>query len=878
MMNLKTISTLCAAFSLAAAAFGETWKDSKGVTWEFSTMYSGGIQEATIKGATPAPQGVLTIPGTVSDGGIPCTVTKIGIDAFSQNKGITGVVIPASVTNISFCAFEQCPNLKSVTFKGAPPECDIGNSFWATPFYDGVLSRQANCDMSTPTKVSGLSGAAKDDNFLAVDSLATGAKAVKWYEWTAPASGTVWFWTQGNNFNTFLGACASGTTDDIAHNDDFAGSASQIAFPVTMGTKYAVYVGGADPNYLGEYTLKWRMGTPVSVVFDPCGGSMDVGFGGNVAPYPKNVAAGTLPTPTRKYYNFAGWYTKKSGGTKVTASKKFAKGTKLYAHWAKKKYKVILVKEEGGKSVKGAGTYAWGTKVKLSAVAKPGYVLRAWGSEIGGTYYDASSSAFPKYNTQRRKNATPTITVPKGSHVSYYASFVKKSKDTISMQVTKGSTTLYAEDGSFAVVDLEVDSVSYPKVTTSKLPAGVKFSLIPAPFHSYMGVVYDTEYRLQVVNSDKVPEGRHVVKVTAKNRSGKTATKTITIWGRNKNQASQNGALNVGDGRYVQYPIEIYAGTKCSLAGMGVSAASGWKIASVTGLPSGITWDAKARKLKGVATKTGRYTLVLKVSKGKTVYTETLTLRVMGLPARLVGKLSGYASPNEFDGFFNGAARTVTVSLTSAGKVSAKVGGASFSCSGLTYDQDNNKFHASMKSSVAKSKTLTYTRTLDIELDPAADFYENSLGGVYYEYTTKKTAHSISEELVAHCDIVGRRNVFDRDGNGNLLFEDAGFVQDALNMAIADHQASVIPIPEAEGSVTVTLNAKGNGVATLAGTMNGQPFSESAVVWFEYGKGNVFYLRILSFRLGSIITYMATVDNWYDMSIQAVSAPSLPFG
>jgi uncharacterized repeat protein (TIGR02543 family) len=46
----------------------------------------------------------------------------------------------------------------------------------------------------------------------------------------------------------------------------------------------------------------------------------------------------TLPTPTRKGYKFKGWYTKKSGGSKITAASTVTikKNTKLYARWKKK--------------------------------------------------------------------------------------------------------------------------------------------------------------------------------------------------------------------------------------------------------------------------------------------------------------------------------------------------------------------------------------------------------------------------------------------------------------------------------------------------------------------------------------------------------------
>ncbi len=48
-----------------------------------------------------------------------------------------------------------------------------------------------------------------------------------------------------------------------------------------------------------------------------------------------NPTYGTLPTPTRTGYNFDGWYTSASGGTKVTSSSTVSSNTTLYAHWNK---------------------------------------------------------------------------------------------------------------------------------------------------------------------------------------------------------------------------------------------------------------------------------------------------------------------------------------------------------------------------------------------------------------------------------------------------------------------------------------------------------------------------------------------------------------
>ena len=49
----------------------------------------------------------------------------------------------------------------------------------------------------------------------------------------------------------------------------------------------------------------------------------------------KGKKYGTLPTPTRKSYHFLGWYTKASGGSKVTKNTTVTNGKAhtLYAHW-----------------------------------------------------------------------------------------------------------------------------------------------------------------------------------------------------------------------------------------------------------------------------------------------------------------------------------------------------------------------------------------------------------------------------------------------------------------------------------------------------------------------------------------------------------------
>ena len=61
------------------------------------------------------PTGDLTIPESVTYGGISFPVTLIGGSAFSDCSGLTSVTIGNSVTSIGKYAFEDCRGLTSVT-------------------------------------------------------------------------------------------------------------------------------------------------------------------------------------------------------------------------------------------------------------------------------------------------------------------------------------------------------------------------------------------------------------------------------------------------------------------------------------------------------------------------------------------------------------------------------------------------------------------------------------------------------------------------------------------------------------------------------------------------------------------------------------------
>ena len=111
--------------------------------------------------------------------------------------------------------------------------------------------------------------------------------------------------------------------------------------------------------------------------------------GGSVSPSSKNVTYGgtygTLAKPSKSGYDFAGWYTAASGGTKVTSSTKVTATSnhKIYAHWSDNTYTVTFDANGGSvsptsKTVTSAAPY--GT---LPTPTRNGYTFTGWYWHVG---------------------------------------------------------------------------------------------------------------------------------------------------------------------------------------------------------------------------------------------------------------------------------------------------------------------------------------------------------------------------------------------------------------------------------------------------------------------------------------------------------------
>lgn len=106
-------------------------------------------------------------------------------------------------------------------------------------------------------------------------------------------------------------------------------STAEVSAAIKTGAySIVVTVTGNGGN---SVTKSISMTFPFTVTFDPNGGSVSttsktVNYGSTY---------GTLPTPTLSRYNFLGWYTAATGGTRVTSGTTvtITANQTLYAHW-----------------------------------------------------------------------------------------------------------------------------------------------------------------------------------------------------------------------------------------------------------------------------------------------------------------------------------------------------------------------------------------------------------------------------------------------------------------------------------------------------------------------------------------------------------------
>ena len=150
-------------------------------------------------------------------------------------------------------------------------------------------------------------------------------------------------------------------------------------------------ISGKYP-YSGERTLyaHWK-NNMYTVSFKPCGGTVSSASRKII----KKNKVGTLPTPKRKKYTFAGWYTKKKGGKKISSATVPVNDVSYYAHWISNSKKVKLkLNAAKGKCSKSKLTVTYGGKLKglPKKATRKGYRFLGWYTKkSGGSRVTAST-------------------------------------------------------------------------------------------------------------------------------------------------------------------------------------------------------------------------------------------------------------------------------------------------------------------------------------------------------------------------------------------------------------------------------------------------------------------------------------------------------
>ena len=589
-----------------------------------------------------------------------------------------------------------------------------------------------------------------------------------------------------------------------------------------------------------------------TVSFNPNGGGFD-DEGEAVRDVEKGAAVGELPVPSRLGYSFGGWWTAKTKGTKVTAKTKVTKNVTYYARWTVRKYKVAAsVSAKAAGSASGAGLKAYGSKVTLKATPKKGYVFVRWVNLAD------EETPWPSAVKCRQPSASFTMGA---EPVSVRAVFAKTTADAAPLLFVDPAEIWYVEDDPDREIFVEADSLSYPAVTLSGAPSGIGIVRVAGT---------DCGYILKVTDASKLKPGVYTAKITAKNRAGKSVSKSVRIVAPNTSAAIANGLI-AGLETSTLSPYVAPGGmkTKWTLADIGVEvfATNGWKLVSVTGLPTGLSWNGSA--IVGAASKVGIYAVTFKMQKkvgsGKkaktytSIATATFTVEAL-LPTELAGTYNGFANtnvlmPDEGDegengdgegegedeetyGYYtpivDGWASSVKVTVTTAGKITAKIGGVTLS--GAGFDSESNGVYAvtlkkTQKITKGALKGGTNVWVAELMIDTTAGWDACQITGDYCTYNTKMPS------MTAPVWIAAQRNPF--------ALAEAKAVAEAV-VASGRNGARKFVVSKthgedfdyalecaecmAGGKASLTAKAKANGTVALAGTIAKTKVSASAVL------------------------------------------------
>ena len=332
------------------------------------------------------------------------------------------------------------------------------------------------------------------------------------------------------------------------------------------------------------------------------------------------------------YYSISGAPTKAGLSTvTITATKDGASNTKTIQINVGMQQLVLKTTEGsvGMKSLTGAGYYAAGKTATLKATAATGYVFAGWYTDddgignyrecdFGATDYRSASASYQIPSEDDWDPSEP---------ITLYAKFISEEDDiylwaeTADGEGLYGQTLTVEDDGSLECA-ITVNSLSAPTMKMTGLPKGLTFNA-----------------KTGVISGKSTTPGIYDVTLTLSNASLTGEKFEFSIYVPNLDS----------DYIYLTYDgeewekdnvVDLVAGMALSSDDMTVDAIEDYTM-KVSGLPAGLTYNAKTGRITGKPTKVGTYTVTFTATKGKVTGTSTRSIRVSGRYVEVVSLSEG---------------------------------------------------------------------------------------------------------------------------------------------------------------------------------------------------------------------------------------------
>ena len=449
----------------------------------------------------------------------------------------------------------------------------------------------------------------------------------------------------------------------------------------------------------------------VTVTFDPNGGT---------SPSPSNTITkapgtklGTLPTTTKTGYTFNGWYTAKTGGTKISSTTTMpSSATTYYAQWSASSYTNTLNYNANG----GTGAPSAQTKtvtypntqskftVSTTKPTKSGYTFAGWytaasgGSKVGTTYTVGSNNY--------TGNQSATI----------YAHWTAN---------TYTNTLNYNANGGTGAPSAQTATVTYPN-TQSKFTVSTT-----KPTKS--GYTFAGWYT--AASGGTKAGTTHTV--GSNNHAGNQSATLYAHWTANTYTNTLNYNANGGSGApsaqtaTVTYPNTqskfTVSTTKPTKSGYTFA---GWYTAASGGTKAGTTYTV------GSAKYAGNQSATLYAHWTANTYTNTLNYNANGGTGAPAAQTASVTYPNTQSKFTVSTTKPTRTGYTFAGWYTTATGGTK---AGTTFTVGSNNNAGNQSATLYAHWTAnTYTNTLSYNANGGSGAPANQTATVTYPNTQSK--------------------------------------------------------------------------------------------------------------------------------------------